>query len=144
MRFTIAACATFLSVLSIFPIANAQPSPQASCFECPSADDGLNILLSSSLPDPTTGEFSCAYAGGGTCVYLGLQGQGGDLVSGTEFCPSAAVDICLARRQRMKERALPRSPRPPSPAAFVPKPNVMKTRKILRESKAKSREASYH
>ena len=75
MHFTIAFSVTILSALSIVPIANAQPSPQASCFECPPADDGLNILLSSTLPDPTTGEFSCAYAGGGTCVYLGLQGQ---------------------------------------------------------------------
>lgn len=44
----------------------------------------------------------------------------------------------------MKERALPRSPRPASPAAYVPKPNVMRTRKILRESKGKAKGRASH
>ena len=57
------------------------------------------------------------------------------MTSGAAACPFGAEDNCVARRQLARERALPRSPRAPSPAAFEAKPRVMKLRGTLGEAK---------
>ncbi|KAJ2913431.1 hypothetical protein MD484_g6983, partial [Candolleomyces efflorescens] len=141
MRFITTAASLLLSTLTLMniPIANGQPSPAATCFSCPDSDIGLNILLSFTLPDIITGAFACVYLGGGVCSYDSDTGALVTLIIDNPLCTGAAVNVCRARREERRGKALPRNPKPPSPAAFVPKPKVMQTRKTLREEKAKNR-----
>ncbi|RXW21432.1 hypothetical protein EST38_g4433 [Candolleomyces aberdarensis] len=143
MRCLTAAASLLLSVLTfIIPVANGQPSPVASCFSCPDTDVGLNILLSFTVPDIITGAFTCVYLESGVCSYDSVTGVLVSLVIDNPLCAGAAINVCRARREERRAKALPRSPKPPSPAAYVPKPRVMQTRKTLREEKARSRRGS--
>lgn len=76
MRFTIAAFVSVLSALTItflIPTANGQPSPSATCYECPDQDTAFMFLISATAPDPITGLFDCFYFGGGDCTYNGVS-----------------------------------------------------------------------
>ncbi|KAF6752686.1 hypothetical protein DFP72DRAFT_814993 [Ephemerocybe angulata] len=117
----------------LLPAVNAQPSARSICYTCPEQDNGLADL--SSTADLGYNPFACVYGDAGTCHYS----LDGDLAmdDNSNGCPSTALNLCLRRRAEQKERALPKSPRAPSPAAFATKPKVMQIRKSLKKERTK-------
>ncbi|TEB24970.1 hypothetical protein FA13DRAFT_1905312 [Coprinellus micaceus] len=134
MRFSAVAISLLFSAsTTLIPVVNAQPSLRAICYECPERDNA-GVLLADT-PNMGANPFTCDYGDAGSCNYT----ADGALVAdnNTNGCPSDALDLCARRRRQARERALPRSPRPPSPAAYQPKPKVMQLRKNLSAEKAK-------
>ncbi|KAH6910935.1 hypothetical protein BKA70DRAFT_1268947 [Coprinopsis sp. MPI-PUGE-AT-0042] len=111
-------------------------SPTPSCYICPTEDGNARPLATESYGSD---DFLCNYSGGGSCIYSAEDGQFISAI-GNDACFGVADNVCRIRNRMMRERALPRSPRAPSPGAFAEKPQVMHTRAELGKSKKASRD----
>ncbi|EAU83536.2 hypothetical protein CC1G_04792 [Coprinopsis cinerea okayama7 len=124
----------FISSALVPYVVGQQPSQAAGCYACPVTDNLLTPLVG--IPDLSLDPFSCVYGAfsPGTCTYSRTTG---DLVadSNSGRCQARALDVCFLRRRN----ALPRSPKPPSPAAYEPKPRAMHVRKDLAGNKRDAR-----
>ncbi|KAH6902226.1 hypothetical protein BKA70DRAFT_1229267 [Coprinopsis sp. MPI-PUGE-AT-0042] len=112
-------------------------SLMAACYICPDENSYGVPLLDASYD---ANFFECDYGGNSFCVY---STENGGLLSDTnaEGCFNDALNSCRIRNRRMRERALPRAPHPPSPGAFAEKPQVMHTRAELGNTKKARRNA---
>ncbi|KAH6910936.1 hypothetical protein BKA70DRAFT_1398630 [Coprinopsis sp. MPI-PUGE-AT-0042] len=114
-------------LLLVEPASVDAQSPTPACYTCP-LTNGFNEKLELEVPDDTN--FLCLYLSN-DCFY----DNDGTLLNNEPGCPLEAVNDCVVRRELARQRALPRSPRPPSPGAFAAKPKVMHVRADLGYSK---------
>ncbi|KAH6912756.1 hypothetical protein BKA70DRAFT_774294 [Coprinopsis sp. MPI-PUGE-AT-0042] len=113
-------------------------SPTPQCYVCPDTTPS-GATLRDEEPNSEIGILQCRYSNNNNCLYI--LSSGNSLGSSDEACYSSATNSCEARHAAMRARALPKSPRAPSPGAFAKKPEVMKTRAQLQKEKAKGKRA---
>jgi hypothetical protein len=130
-------------------------SPTPACYSCPQTNNLGERLELELLGDTAIScvylSVDCSYSNVSSAfmfstsmhahpVFASLKQEDGIIVSGTSDCREDAVNDCLIPRALARERALPKSPRPPSPGALAEKPKFMRTRAGLGQRKRTAHE----